>query len=57
MCVDFFSVATYWRQYMPLPTEPSFFDNERVFDFQLEFGGDRVTTDTAFESGTGKMWL
>ncbi|KAG5186308.1 hypothetical protein JKP88DRAFT_240911 [Tribonema minus] len=55
MCVDFFSVTKYWMQYMPLPPEPRYFDNERVFDFQLEFGGDRVTTDTAFESGTGKM--
>lgn len=55
--VDFFSVTNFWKHYMPLPPLPKFFEKERVFDFQLEFGGIGVTikklTVTACACGTG----
>jgi hypothetical protein len=46
MYVDFFSVMNFWKHFMPLPPAPTFFARERVFDFQLEFGGAGITIDS-----------
>jgi hypothetical protein len=45
MYVDFFSVTNFWKHYMPLPPQPMFFEQQRVFDFRLDFGGAGVTID------------
>jgi hypothetical protein len=45
MYLDFFSVTNFWKHYMPLPPRPKFFERQRIFDFQLEFGGAGVTID------------
>jgi hypothetical protein len=54
MYVDFFSVMNFWKHYMPLPPPPKYFPEEKIFDFQLEFGGVGVTIDNGKVTTSGR---